>query len=110
MVAFEKRRDHGAHRIVSVPVPETSFFLRAADGREQRKGRKKRRTSYIRILRECAREREKEQGAQPLSERGARRRKRGSAAEEERKIRENTRQSDAEMRRLKEGRKKVVGE
>jgi len=42
---FEKRQDHGTRRIVSVPVPETSFFLRAADGR---KGRDAKRDAYER--------------------------------------------------------------
>lgn len=47
VVVFEKRRDHGTHRIVSVPVPETSFFLRAADGRKERDTKRDARAAFI---------------------------------------------------------------
>lgn len=53
VVMFEKRRDHGAHRIVSVPVPETSFFLRAAaDGRKGRDAKRNARAAFMFYVRE----------------------------------------------------------
>jgi len=52
VVVFEKRRDHGTYRIVSVPVPETSFFLRAADGRKGRDAKREARTAFMFYVRE----------------------------------------------------------
>lgn len=46
VVVFEKRRDHGTRRIVSVPVPETSFFLHAADGRKGRDAKRDARAAF----------------------------------------------------------------
>lgn len=44
---MKSTRDHGAHRIVSVPVPETSFFLRAADGRKGRDAKRDARAAFM---------------------------------------------------------------
>lgn len=51
-MAFEKRRDHGVHKIVSVPVPETSFFLPAADERKGRDAKRSVRAAFMSYARE----------------------------------------------------------
>lgn len=95
---FEKRRDHGAHRIVS--VPETSFFLRAAPtgAKEETQKEMHERHSCSTHEREREREEKGEKEAKGARQEGL---KRDTSRERDGKL-----EKERKMRRLKEGGKK----
>lgn len=95
-VVFEKRRDHEAHRIVSVPAfPKQVSSLRRR--RAQRKRRKKRCTSGIRVPRARRRKRKNR------TARRRRRERRGGLKRDESRERDGKLEKERKMRRLKEG-------